>query len=284
MSASFQIDPERTGIPGLAPLLRALAHACDKLGIRYFVVGALARDLALQPHGIEPLRATRDVDVAVAVADWDAYEALREELVGNRGFSRGDEPQRVRAPAGPLVDLVPFGAIEREERAVRWPPEEAFVMSTLGFEEAYATALTGVLDQETSLKVASLVGLGVLKLIAWRDRCARTSKDAEDFCVLMRRYIDVVGERLYSDHADLFDDDFDNDLASARVFGREAAPVLKRSGELAEAVTGLLRQETQNALDSRFARAMGRACLGSYERRFRSLQSYARGVKEALAR
>jgi len=50
----------------------ALAHvkaAADSLGISFFIIGALARDILLKLHfGLPPHRATLDLDLGVSVA------------------------------------------------------------------------------------------------------------------------------------------------------------------------------------------------------------------------
>ena len=68
-------------------------------------------------------RQTGDVDFALAVPDWAAFELLRGQLVNTGRFAevRG-LPHRLRHCDGMPVDLVPFGAIETEQRQIAWPP------------------------------------------------------------------------------------------------------------------------------------------------------------------
>lgn len=52
----------------LATVVRALQPAASALGMRFFLMGAAARDLMLlHTHGIKTKRETRDVDFAVMV-------------------------------------------------------------------------------------------------------------------------------------------------------------------------------------------------------------------------
>lgn len=70
MSLNFSDKPE---LIGLARLVRALQAKAEPLGIPFFVLGAVARDLMTShAHGIEVHRATEDVDFAVMVCDWEA--------------------------------------------------------------------------------------------------------------------------------------------------------------------------------------------------------------------
>src|SRR5437867_7356522 len=63
--------------------LRAVAPDVSVL-----LVGAVARDLLLfHAHGIRTGRATVDVDLALAVADWNDFERLRQSLLASGSFS-----------------------------------------------------------------------------------------------------------------------------------------------------------------------------------------------------
>lgn len=55
--------------------------------VRTLLVGAVARDLLLfYAHGIRAPRATADIDLAMAVADWNAFERLRDALLASGMF------------------------------------------------------------------------------------------------------------------------------------------------------------------------------------------------------
>lgn len=74
MSLDFSTQPE---LRGLARVVGALQAVAAPLGVEFFLMGAAARDLILRyAHGIEAQRATEDVDFAVMVHDWHAYDAL----------------------------------------------------------------------------------------------------------------------------------------------------------------------------------------------------------------
>lgn len=108
-------------------------------------------------------------------------------------------------------------------------------MSTVGFREAYANAIDVRLADDLVVKVASLAGLALLKIVAWSDR--RFERDAQDFGLIMRNYLDAGNrDRLYSEHGDcadlLNDENFDYDKASARVLGRDIARILTEESRL----------------------------------------------------
>ena len=118
MDTPAEVDAGKLGIPDLPSVLEAVAKACgqreaDFMEADFFLIGALARDVLLEHiYGIEVPLTTGDVDVAVAVEGWQAYEDLRRALAEEHGFERGPEKQRLRSPEGTPLDLVPFGGAQ----------------------------------------------------------------------------------------------------------------------------------------------------------------------------
>jgi predicted nucleotidyltransferase len=90
--------------------LRAVAPHADVL-----IVGAMARDLLLyHAHGIRAARATEDVDLALAVADWNDFERLRESLLTSDSFEPHPKvAHKLLYRRRMEVDLIPFGGVER---------------------------------------------------------------------------------------------------------------------------------------------------------------------------
>lgn len=135
MSAS-PIDLSEDGRLGfLAEVVRAIEpHAQGLL----LLVGAMARDLLLlYAHGQETARATADLDIAIAVENWPQFDALRRRLIDTGGFTaEKDNLHRLHYTAGLIVDLIPFGGVETDDRNIAWPPEGAQVMTVLGYREA----------------------------------------------------------------------------------------------------------------------------------------------------
>ena len=165
-------------------------------GLDPLLVEAAARYLLLvHVHGQRVRRATKDVDFAVALASWEAFEQLQARLVQDHGFA-DDPSQRQRLTfrakgdgAGTTIDLVPFGEdLQVSRRGLLWPPEMDVYMTVSGFEEALGSALLVELQEGLQVKVASLAGLTILKLFAWGDRRLRGNKDAVDLQTLMRSY------------------------------------------------------------------------------------------------
>ena len=66
-------------------------------------------------------------------------------------------------------DLMPFGEIENENRKIRIYKPQLFVMDVPGFKEVFPSAEEIEISNSSRLKVCSLEGLVLLKLIAYDD-------------------------------------------------------------------------------------------------------------------
>ncbi len=237
----LKIDPERPLDPLTAAILRAISAEASRQTIPYFVCGAMARDiLAWHVHSIAVPRATRDVDLAFALPDWNAFTQLKSALTRNSGFvATPENPGRLRfsgsenSPGYP-VDLIPFGGIATENAQLAWPPDYAVIMNVVGYDDALGSACTVVVEPDFAVPVVSLPMLAVLKILAWGDRRLHTVKDARDFEFLLTTYQRIVSSRLYEDEiVTLTAVDFDIDLAGSRLLGKDAAgavsPVTRRA-------------------------------------------------------
>lgn len=204
--------------------------------LKPLVVGALARDLWLHyGHDIEIKRATEDVDFALAV-DWQGFSQARDALVASGLF----EPLRnvahkLRHGKFGWIDLIPFGAVERADGTIAWPPSGDEVMEVLGYTEAHAAAIPVSLPHNQMVQAVSLPMLAILKVLAWKDRHRATQgKDAADLALIMRRYLEVGNlDRLYADFAYVIKDDFDFEPTGAWLLGRDArAQLIEHSARI----------------------------------------------------
>lgn len=136
--------------------------------------------------------------------------------------------QRLVHESGLLIDLVPFGNLEEVSGRISWPPDFSIVMSTVGFREAYDNSIDIRVAIDLTVKVASLAGLALMKIVAWKER--RYERDAEDLALLVRNYLDAGNQnRVYSERGDCFDlldEEFDYHKASARIPGRDIGRLL----------------------------------------------------------
>lgn len=85
----------------------AFERAFSKLRIRFYLIGALARDTWFVGKGIRAL-GTKDIDLAVLVSDLSQYDALKTFLVQKEKFSLTANEYTLRDPQGYEVDLFPL--------------------------------------------------------------------------------------------------------------------------------------------------------------------------------
>lgn len=266
-SHKFVTRPDRPVDTLLLDILRRVDVVTRKLGIDYFVGGALARDLILlHVFGRDTGRATRDVDLGVCIDDWDRLDALRGHLIEGGYFAvqPGVAHRLIYRAAdnafGIPLDLLPFGGVEHSDGTIAWPPAMDVVMNVAGFAEARTSALMVEIADNFVVPVPSLPSLAVLKLIAWRDRHMETSKDATDFLLMARHYADAGNfDRLYETESTLLQAvDFDPELAGAMLLGKDAATV--SSPGTKQIVMGIL---TTPSLKQRLIDQLLRATLTS---------------------
>ena len=206
------------------------------LGIPFFVVGATARDMVLwYGFGIRPGRATHDIDIGVSVSSWEQYDQLRNALTRTGHFQPEGDMQRMSFEGRFKVDVLPFGQIVDENKKISWRPHGDAELNLLGFDEAYDNAISVRISSDpiVEIKIASAVGLVLLKIFAWDDRRPR-SKDAIDLGILMRSYMQIGNEmRLFEEHDDLLNsDNFDYDVAGAHILGRDLAQICEAETRL----------------------------------------------------
>ena len=207
-------------------LFREINRITSEHEVPFFVVGAFARDLLLKiAHGIDVKRATEDIDCGIRVESWEQFEQLKTSLIGTVHFEPdGHQQQRPKYQDQVHLDIVPFGAIEKDGLVV-WPNEQT-EMVALGFDESYGETIRVRLADDVEIPVCTLAGLALMKLIAWNDR--RFRRDARDLGLIMFNYLYVDNEkRLWEgDAVDLVTDGFDYKLASARLLGRDVGQLL----------------------------------------------------------
>ena len=148
-----------------------LQHLCSAMGARPIVlVGAFARDLIFyHVYGIEAPQATMDIDISVGVASWSEYQqacdALRKLKFEN---ANPDHPEKFTDVNGQEVDLLPFGGLSTDGKAIRWPMDgSSWTIS--GIQEACAAAWRFSIGAH-ELRVAPPCALIYLKLFAAHDR------------------------------------------------------------------------------------------------------------------
>src|SRR6266404_1488117 len=220
-SLPLEISHDRID-PLILEAVRKIDGVARKYETDYFLAGATAREVILRHVFGRPAgRRTLDIDFGIAVRDWEHFETLKSALVEQAGFTADARAlQRVIYPSTPtvVVDLIPFGGVERADRTIAWPPEEDFVMRVAGFSDGLETSVQVRLADDLVVRVVSLPALLVLKLFAWEDR-KEEKRDASDIHTLLKQYGDAGNEdRLYGEALPILEEEgYDFDLAGARL-------------------------------------------------------------------
>lgn len=185
------LTKEELGNDLLYDTLVALDGVFGAAGVELYVVGALARDLAMKLLGAEMSpRKTLDLDVAVALRDWNQFDAISRRLQDCHFKKLG--PKQRFAYKGPdgtndyEVDVVPFGDIADDE-TVRWPPEQQPEMSVRCYDDIMPHAVQ-ITVAGLTLKMAPLAAQFLIKMDTWIDRNDRENKDAIDMMFIMRNF------------------------------------------------------------------------------------------------
>lgn len=230
--------PDNPVDPSIVRVLRTLDPVAREADCAYFVAGATARDLILvNIHGLRPGQATRDIDLGIAVETWERFALLKDRLAATGDFtSERRAPQRLtysdRTAGFTIpVDLIPFRGVTAADGVNAWPPSRDIVMNVAGFEEALASSIPIQIEEDLIVRVASIPGLMILKLVAWLDRGRETDKDAADIYRLLTAYADADNtDRLYESEMDLLETaGFDMQLAGAELLGRDVGQLCSPS-------------------------------------------------------
>lgn len=242
----------------ITEVLASLHCASAALGIPFFVIGAFARDLLFEHcYNIKPTRKTSDLDLGVKVAGWDDFERLIAYLSREENCSRDPKNAQRIYLRSVHVDIVPFGQISDNQHNIFWPPEQAFKMSVLGFQEAYESSISIMLREtpELLIKIPTLPGLALLKIISWNERFPERGKDALDLLLIIDNYSETgIENRLYQEESLLNEENFDLKNASIRLLGKDMA--MLATSETYDTVKVILKNETEKEGQNRLANSM----------------------------
>jgi predicted nucleotidyltransferase len=160
-----------------------LERAAAAVGVAPCLIGAGAIQLgSALGWGVRLGRTTRDWDFAVRVDSFEQYEDLVRRLVGERDFAPAPEPHRFRHRADGVLDVLPYGGVERPAGIVRWRDGTVFeVGGFCALDEHHASHRLG----PTTLRLASLAVVVGLKLLAHRARGPGVARDIADVVAIL---------------------------------------------------------------------------------------------------
>jgi len=221
------IRADRPIDPITVEILSEVASAAAAEGVDHMLVGATARDLLLtHVFGLEVRRATHDLDFAVAVKDWEQFDALRAGLLSRNTFKNRESAKQRLYYKGKQdeydypIDLIPFGAISKGSNEIAWPPDLQTIMNVAGYEDVSAAAELVEISPGLIQKVVSIAGLGILKIVAWSDRGRDNPKDAHDLVFIMDSYTSAGNhDRVYDLDDVLEAGNHDPDVAGVYLLG-----------------------------------------------------------------
>lgn len=228
----LSVRPDKPVDPLTIAASREIDLIARELNLPYFLAGAMARDIVLtHVFGIETGLATSDVDFGVTVGSWQQFSSIKNQLIETGRFTPDKKIEhRIHyKPQGGNteypVDIIPFGDIEFPPSTIAWPPDGSVIMNVIGYEEVLATATQVKIADDLTVPIASLPGLTVLKIFAWQDRHAKTTRDARDLAMLFRLYHAAGNQdRIFGEELPVMEAvDYDLDLASPRLLGKDVS-------------------------------------------------------------
>ena len=237
-------------VPIISEMLMELQAVFYKFNIDFYLVGAVARDIHLYANEqFISARGTKDVDLAITISDQGQYKQVKAALVQTGLFEEHQtEAIKLIYKNSIEVDLLPFGDIEQQNRDVRLT-DPIFVLNMPGFKEIYPFVSDFVLENGQMIKVCTMEGIVLLKLIANNDLPERT-KDITDIEHIIQTYFDLYDDDIYEVHNAILElyDTKDNDyfqLVCARLIGRKMSIMLEGSPALFQRIIAILsKRET----------------------------------------
>jgi predicted nucleotidyltransferase len=238
-------------------IVREINAVSKALGLELLLVGAQAKVILLENiHGLNPGRATGDIDFAFAIESWDQFNQIKQSLIDTGKFKELPKVkqrlvyQSSLIEQGFVVDIIPFGKVQDENNMIAWPPELDVVMSVSGYQEALESALLVALDTDLTIKVVSLAGLAILKIFAWSERGTVTeNKDALDLLTLLRTYHEAGNaDRIYEvpEPEVLEIINYNPELMGAWLLGYDASAIADKS--TIETIAGLIERKKENLI------------------------------------
>lgn len=269
---------------GLRNLVLSLQKILGEKAYDFLLIGATARDLIIDSHfGLGAGRSTLDIDFALYVPEWGSYDEIMNTLLSSQDFNRTntDPVHRIIYQGGIEVDIVPFGKIQNPDGEYTWPPPALGSMNVAGFMEINEQCITiATKDNSLSFKVASLPGIAMMKIFAWKDRKHKNNKDGMDIGFIINHYVDLKVDELYEQHDDIVAaEDFKLINASARILGRDIRELIQENEIALQRTCDILREELSDEENSLLARTMAHGGL-SYITTYDALTNLLQGIED----
>lgn len=249
---SYNINSGKLAHPLLKPILQELDGYFKDLNIQFFVIGATARDIVMEIHNEKSGRLTHDLDIAIAINNWDQYAEIEKGIIQLEHFKKDSkQKQRFIYKDTFQIDIVPFGNIMKENDKIFWPPDEQVAMSVLGFPEVRDGLIVVKIDEEFEINIISLAGIFVLKIVAWQDRYLKGNKDADDIGFILINYLGIYEEKAIEEYDEIYEtDNFSTITAGAKLLGEDLHDILKVNIKTKETITKIIKGQHDKAEES----------------------------------
>jgi predicted nucleotidyltransferase len=254
-------------------------HCCKALGIDFYIIGAVARDIWFSKESIQT-RYTKDLDLAVLIAHEAQFDKLKQMLINDFKYSPVRDNSFALISKEGQVDILPFGKIEVQD-GVQIKGKGLSKINVNGFQEVYnfSAKETKVLDGHV-YKVATLPGIVLLKLVAFDDRPEVRFNDPIDIGSIIKNYFALQQDAIYDHHSDLFSEDRALDQIAARVIGREMKKPLTENDKLKIRVENILKGHIDLEEKSRFVRSMATSADVDIETCVSLLKGILQGIND----
>jgi len=249
----YKVLSENIEHPLLKPVLEELIPVFEKRGIKFYIIGAVARDIILDLHDEKSERVTMDLDIAIAIDHWEDFDDISADILSLPNFSKDEkQQQRFFFREKFQVDIVPYGGIKDQNDQIFWPPDESFAVSVVGFEEAEKHLLPIEMDGSLKFNIVSLEGVFLLKLFAWKDRHNRENKDAEDLGFILNNYLIINRLISFSEpYNKVYDlENFTELKAGAIILGIKLNELIAENSDTQSKVKSLLQEEINKEEES----------------------------------
>jgi predicted nucleotidyltransferase len=267
--------------PHIISIVKGLKEVLGDQAYDFLLIGATARDIILD--GIYDLgvsRLTADVDFAVYVPEWENYRTMLVRLTGSGRFSKTNATHKLIFENAYEIDIVPFGEIQDKNGQYTWPPDNIKAMNVAGFTEVNEAGIN-IISDNVAFKIASVPGICVMKLLAWKDRGIRDNRDGKDLGFILANYIELKYEDLYELHEDLMTSpDFDRVVTTARIMGRDIKELLKKNAVALSQITAILESATEDDEYSRLALSMKDGGAISYKTAYDAVKAMIQGIMD----
>ncbi len=184
--------------PNLIEVLKKVSVILDEENVDFMLAGAMARDWIFEKYyssGPAP-SATTDYDFTIKMSQKCDYGQLREKLF-KCGFEDVDRKLKV-GYSGILLDLVPFDEYETSDKQ-----KNSLGFLVTGCREALENFIEIKLSDELVIKIVSIEGLVLLKLISWFDAYNARDNDAVDIRYILKNY-----KKVFEMENSLYDDEY----------------------------------------------------------------------------